>query len=188
MTTYLDPVNGSRISQTYAEAMTGAAITIVMLETYELRHPNFIENGAVTPIRVVNEFTDVVAQLESTAVVNPNTYVTFTALPVTSSGPDENDTSGTPAVTLQIDGASGHIAEQLDLALLSAVPVAVTQRIYASNDLSAPARMPVINMILRSVIVGDVTVSASATFYDPSNNSFPRKEYVEAEHPGLAAS
>lgn len=185
---YLDPVLGSKISEAYAEAMASAPITVQVFETYELRHPNFIENGVLTPIRVVNELTDVVARLEADAPVDASTYVTFTAMPVTSSGPDENDTGTVASVSLVIDGVSGHIAEQLDLALLSPTPVYVTQRFYTSNDLSAPARLPVITMNLRNVVVGDVTVSAQATFYDPSNNSFPKKEYTEAEHPGLTAT
>lgn len=185
MTTYLDPVNGSKISEAYAEAMSSAPITRVMLATYELRHPNFIENGVVTPIRIVNDFVNIVAQLEAAAPVDANTYVTFTAMPVDVTGPDEGDTGSVPALQIQIDGVSGHLAEQLDAALLSATSVSVTERMYASDDLDGPARLPAITMILRSVIVGDVTVSASASFYDPSNNSFPRKEYTEAEYPGL---
>jgi len=185
MTTYLPPINGSKVSDAYAEAMTSPPITRVMLATYEFRHPLFLENGVVTPIRIVNDFIDIQAKLEATAPVDASTAVTFTALPVTVSGPEEGDTSSVPAISLTIDGVSGHISEQLDAALLSAEVVRVTERIYASDDLEAPARLPVITMILRSVIVGDITVSAQASFYDPSNNSFPRKEYTPDEHPGL---
>jgi len=186
MTTYLDPVNGSRISQAYAEAMSSAPITRVMVATYEFRHPNFLEGGVVTPIRVVNDFTNIRAKLESAAPVGADTFVEFTAMPVSVNGPEEGDTSSVPSLSINVDGVSGHIAEQLDEALLSATPVEVTERIYASDDLTAPARMPPITMILRTINVTDVTVSAQASFYDPANNAFPRKEYTLAEHPGLS--
>jgi len=185
MTTYLPPVNGSKVSDAYAEAMSSAPITRVMLATYEFRHPDFKENGVVTAIRVVNDFVDIVARLEPASLVDANTYVTFTAVPVLVSGPEEGDTSSVPSISIQVDGVSGHIAEQLDAALLSPYPVKVTERIYASNDLDNPARLPAITMVLRSIIVGDVTVNAQASFYDPSNNTFPRKEYTVDEHPGL---
>lgn len=185
MTTYLDPVNGSRISEAYAEAMSSAPITRVMLATYEFRHPNFLENGVVVPIRIVNDFVDITAQLEATAPVDSSTFVDFTACPVTVSGPEEGDTGTTPSLAIQVDGVSGHISEQLDAALLSPTPVSVTERLFASDDLSGPARLPAITMILRSIVVNDVSVNAQASFYDPTNNSFPRKEYTLAEHPGL---
>lgn len=185
MTTYLPPVNGSKVSDAYAEAMASSPITRVMLATYEFRHPDFKENGVVTPIRVVNDFVDILAKLEAGAPADPSTYVTFTAVPVSVSGPEEGDTSAVPSISIVVDGVSGHIAEQLDAALLSPSPVYVTERIYSSNDMEAPARLPPVTMILRAVVVGDVAVNASASFYDPSNNSFPRKEYTPAEYPGL---
>lgn len=185
MITYLPAVNGSKVSQAYAEAMASPPITRVMLATYEFRHPLFLENGVVTPIRIVNDFVDIQVRLEADAPFNASTVVVFTALPVTITGPEEGDTSSVPSISLVIDGVSGHISEQLDAALLSASVVHVTERVYASDALEAPARLPVITMILRAIVVGDVTVSAQASFYDPSNNSFPRKEYTPGEHPGL---
>lgn len=189
MPLYQQPINGSRISEAYAEAMASAPLTRVMLSTYEFRHPNFVDaSGAPAPIRAVNDFTDVLAQLEANAPVNPSTYVVFSACPVSVTGPEDGDTGATPTLSVTIDGVSGQISAQLDLALLSAVPVYLTERIYASDDLSGPARLPVITMVLRGITVNDVTVTASASFYDPANNTFPRKEYTAAEHPGLNAS
>lgn len=188
MPTYLDPVNGSAISEAYAEAMTSAPIRRVMLATYEFRHPNFLdEHGAVTAIRIINDFVNVTATLEADAPMDPGEAVEFTALPVTVTGPEEGDTGTVPSISLTVDGVSGHISEHLDQALLSAVPIEVTERIYASDDLTGPHRLPVITMILRGISVGDVTMSATASFFDTSNTTFPRKEYTTAEYPGLAA-
>jgi|SRR6185369_5222564 len=187
MPSYLTAVNGSRISRAYAEAMASAPITRTMLATYEFRHPNFTDdNGDPIAIRIVNDFTDLDATIETGAPLDANAEVTFTACPVSASGPEEGDTSTVPTIALTVDGVSGHIIEHLDQALLSADPIEVTERIYASDDTGAPARLPVITMILRSIQVGDVSVTANATFFDLTNTAFPKKEYTEAEHPGLA--
>jgi len=79
------------------------------------------------------------------------------------------------------------LRQQLDYAIATLVPVTVTERIYASDDLSAPAVTPVLTMTLRNVIVTDTKVTASATFYDPSNRGFPKQEYTTAQYPGLSA-
>ena len=188
MPSFQTPINGVAFSAAYAEAIAIARIDRVMLATYELRHPSFVDaNGALYAIRIVNDHADLTAQLEATAPVNPSTYVTFTALPVEVSGPDESDSGQTPAITFAIDGVSQLLVQQLDLALSALVPVTVTERIYASDDLSGPAVTPVLTMTLRDVQVTDTRVTAKAVFYDPSNRGFPRQEYLTAQYPGLTA-
>lgn len=189
MPTFKPPVNGVAFSAAYAEAIAIARIDRVMLATYELRHPSFVDpvTGALYAIRIVNDHADLVAKLEATAPVNASTFVTFTALPVEVSGPDESDSGQTPAITFAIDGVSQLLVQQLDLALSALVPVTVTERIYSSDDLSGPAVTPVLTMTLRDVQVTDTRVTAKAVFYDPSNRGFPRQEYLTAQYPGLTA-
>lgn len=189
MPVYLPAINGLRVSQAYAEAMAAAPITRVMVSTYEFNHPLFIDkNGAVEAIRIVNEYTDMSFTLEAAAPMNPGAFVLFTAVPCRVSGLNEGDGGEAQGVSLEVDGASGEIAAQLDRALNSAVPVTMMERIYASDDTSGPAQLPILPMTLRNVIVGDVTITANPTFFDPSNNSFPRTEYSKAAYPGLAAN
>ena len=188
MPVYLPAINGLRVSQAYAEAMASAPITRVMISTYEFNHPYFVdETGALEAIRIVNEYTDMSFTLEATAPMNPGASVLFTAIPCRVSGPNEGDGGEAQGLTLEVDGASGEISLQLDRALNSSVPVTMMERIYASDDTSGPAQLPILPMTLRNVVVGDVTVTANPTFFDPSNNSFPRTEYSKAEYPGLAS-
>lgn len=189
MPTFQTPVNGVAFSAAYAEAIATARIDRVMLPTYELRHSSFIDpvSGLLYAVRIVNDHADLVAKLEATAPVDPSTFVTFTALPVEVSGPDESDSGTTPAIAIAIDGVSQQLVQQLDYAIATLEPVTITERVYASDDLTAPAVTPVLTMTLRDVIVTDTRVTANAVFYDPSNVGFPRQEYTSAQYPGLTA-
>lgn len=189
MPTFNPAVNGVAFSVAYNEAIATARVDRVMLATYELRHPAFVDpvTGLLYAARIVNDYADLVATLEASAPLNPSTAVTFTALPVEVSGPDESDSGATPSITIAIDGVSQLLVQQLDQAITTLVPVTVTERIYASDDLSGPATTPVLTMTLRDVIVTDTRVTAKAVFYDPSNVGFPRREYTSAEYPGLTA-
>ena len=187
MPTFLTPINGVAFSAAYAEAIATATITRVMLATYELRHPAFLQDGVLYTPRIVNDHADLRARLEATAPVDASTYVTFTALPVEVSGPDESDSGTAPSISIAIDGVSPLLVQQLDYALSGLVPVLMTERIYASDDLSGPAVMPVLTMTLRDVVVTDTRVTAKTVFYDPSNRGFPRQEYTTVTNPGLSA-
>jgi hypothetical protein len=189
MPTFNSPVNGVSVSAAYAEAIATATIARVMLPTYELRHPAFIDpvTGLLYAVRIVNDHADLIAKIEAGAPVDAGTYVLFTALPVEVSGPDESDSGQTPAITFAVDGVSQLLVQQLDYALAGLVPVTLTERIYASDDLSGPAVTPVLTMTLRDVIVSDTRVTAKAVFYDPSNVGFPRQAYTQSQYPGLQA-
>jgi len=188
MTTYGDVRHGVQFSVAYEEAMGAASVEYAMLETFELRHSGFQNADGTTFVpRIVNNFEDIDAQLEADAPVNPGEIVTFTAMPVTSGGLDENDSNAAPSISVSFDGVSPLIVEQLDYALNGIEPVYLTIRVYASNDLSAPAFMPVLHLTLRDVNVTETKVTARATFYDPSNLGFPRQEYSRLRYPGLTA-
>ena len=189
MPTFPSPLNGVAFSAAYAEAIATARIDRVMLATYELRHPLFVdENGALYAIRIVNDFADFAGTLEAGAPVNAGQAVLFKALPVEVSGPDESDSGIAPAIAIAIDAVSPLLVQQLDYALSSLVPVQVTERIYASDDPSGPAVTPVLTMTLRDVVVTDTRVTARAIFDDPSNRGFPAQEYSADLYPGLSAA
>lgn len=187
MPTFKPPINGVAFSAAYAEAIAIAPISRVMLATYELRHPGFLQDGALFTPRIVSDHADLTAKLEATAPINASTYVTFTALPVEVTGPEESESGIAPSISLAIDGVSQLLVQQLDYALASLVPVSITERVFASDDLTGPAVSPVLTMTLRDVGVTDTRVTAKAVFYDPSNRGFPRKEYTTPEYPGLTA-
>lgn len=186
-TQYLPKRNGVSFSVAHAEAMETGTIKRAMLETFELRHPGFMQDGASYVPRIVNGYSDFTATLEADAVSDPGATVLFTAVKVEATGPDESDAGEAPSVAIAIDGVSELLAEQLNYAAASFVPVLMTIRVYASDDPSAPAMLPVTTMTLRDVVVGEVRVTARAVFFDPTNQAFPRKEYTRIEYPGLSA-
>ena len=158
-----------------------------MLETFELRHPGFRQDGAPYVPRIVNDHANLTATLEADAPVDAGQAVLFTACGVEASGPDETDSGEAPAISISIDGVSSLLADQLDYAATSLDPVLMTIRIYASDDTSAPAVLPVTTMTLRDVVVTETRVTARAVLFDATNQIFPRAEYTRAQYPGLSA-
>lgn len=188
MPTMLPARNGVAFSVAYAEAIAVAPVTRVILETLELRHSAFKDDdGSPFGVRIVNDHQDLVATLEATAPMNPSTAVTFKACPVQVQGPDETDSAEAPYIQLSIDGVSRILVEQLDYAIATLEPVLLTVRVFASDDTSGPAILPVTTMTLRDVRVSETRVTAKATFHDPTNRGFPRAEYTSDLYPGLAA-
>ena len=188
MPTMLPARNGVAFSQAYAEAIAVAPVTRAMLETLEFRHSQFKDaTGALFAARIVNDHQDLTATLEATAPMNPGAVVVFSACPVSVQGPDETDSAEAPSIQIAVDGVSQLLVQQLDYAILTLEPVLMTVRIYASDDTSGPAQLPVTTMTLREVRVSETRVTAKATFYDPTNRGFPRQEYTSAQYPGLAA-
>ena len=188
MPTYLPALHGVSFSVAYAEAIAVAPLARTMLDALELRHSEFRdEAGNPYAIRIVSDNTDLTATLEADAPLNAGQAVLFKGLPFECSGPDETDSGEAPAITLAIDGVSRLVVGQLDRAVQTLEPVLLTLRLYASDDTTAPAMLPVITMTLRDVVVGETRITARCAFYDPTNRGFPRAEYTAAQYPGLAA-
>lgn len=189
MPTMLPARHGVSFSEAYAEAIAVAPVGRVMFETLELRHSGFFDsNGAPYAIRIVNDHTNLRATLEAGAPLDASMEVEFVGLPIEVSGPDETDSGEAPSITIAIDGVSQHVVGQLDAAVQTLEPVLLTLRLYASDDTSGPAMLPVLTMTLRDVVVGETRITARATFFDPTNRAFPRAEYLAAQYPGLAAA
>lgn len=189
MPDYLPALHGVTFSEAYAEAIAVAPATRAMLDTLEMRHSEFRdENGNPYAIRIVNDHEDLTATLEADAPMDAGEEVLFLALPIEVSGPDETDSSETPSISIAVDGVSQHVVKQLDLAVQTLEPVLITFRVYASDDTSGPAMLPAITMTLRDVEVGEMRITARASFFDPTNRAFPRQDYVAASYPGLSAA
>lgn len=75
----------------------------------------------------------------------------------------------------------------MDLAAQSMERITLVERIYASDDPSAPAIMPPMRLTLRDVQVGETVVTAEAGYADPANRGFPSRDYLAREYPGLSA-
>ena len=100
--------------------------------------------------------------------------------------PEESDAAASPEVTLSREGISGLLADAFAAARGSLVPWELVERCYASDDTSAPAKLPVLTYHLSSVTLSGAAASVTASFADFGNVSVPRLTFRRAEYSGLA--
>ena len=174
---YQDSQFGVSLAEAYAEAVSSAPAGQVVLYTYEITHSTFGSER----ILIVNDYQPLQATLET------GEEVEFTPCPVLVTSPEQSDSGETPSIDVQIDGVSGILAERLDAAMGLYEKIGIIERVYVSNDTSAPAIMPPLSLILKDVEVNETTVKASASYDDPVNKGFPAKDYNIREYPGLTA-
>jgi hypothetical protein len=170
----------STLSLALREAYASAPANLVIYHTLELRHPAF-----TTPIRVVRDYVDLVATLESSAPVDPATSVTFVAFSFDFTKPEVSSV-GVPQITITMDNVDRSIVANIEAALTTSDLVQVTYREYISSDLSAPQNNPPLSMTITSVTADVFKVTAVAGFPDLMNRRFPSQEYSTEVFPGLA--
>jgi hypothetical protein len=179
MPTYQPARNGVSLSDAFAEAAAVAPIQRVMLWCYELRHPSLAE-----PARFVNDKNSLLATLESDAPANPGEQVEFLACLLDAERPEESDSAASPEITLTREGVSGILAQAFRAGRGSLEPWELTERVYASDDTSAPAKLPVATYILSANEIGPLTASLKANFADPANISIPRLTFRREQYFG----
>lgn len=171
----------STLSQAIKEAYASAPANVVIYHTLELRHPAF-----TAPIRVVRDFEDLTATLESSAPVNPGAVVTFVRFSFDFSKP-EMSANGVPQMSIEIDNVDRSIVANIEAALATTDLVEATYREYISTDLAAPQNDPPIRMTLMSITADVFRVKAVAGFPELMNRRFPSTEYDAETFPGLVA-
>ena len=169
----------STLSQAIREAYAAAPAGVVIHHTLELLHPAFS-----TPIRVVRDFVDLTARLETTAPADPGALVTFTAFAFDFSKPEVSST-GVPQMTIEIDNADRSIVANIEAAMTGTALVSVIYREFISTDLSAPQNNPPAKADILSITVTAAKVQAVAGYANLSNYRFPRTEYDAQTFPGL---
>lgn len=176
----------SALSEAITEAYASAPSDTIILHTLEIRHPAFIdEDGNSDAIRVVSNFEDFTANLESTSAMNAGEPVLFRHYPFSLTLPPITDKS-TPSARLTIDNVSRLIVSNIELAVESLEVIRVIYRPYLSTDLSGPQYDPPIELVLSDITANVFSVSGTATFGDLANKSFPRRVYDLKHFPGLA--
>ena len=164
------------MSDALREAAVYAPIDRAVLLTYELTHSAFASRALV-----VADYQDLVAKDEN------GVTVTYKALAgIRPQGFEESDQASSPTIKLTLDGVSAVIIADLDAALQSLEPVGLVERIYASDDLTTPAILPLAKVILKSASITETKVTVEAGFGDSANQPFPRKNYTRDEYPSLA--
>lgn len=183
MPIYLPALKGITLSEALAEAAAIAPIERAILETFELRHISL-----EVPVRVVNDFTSIFATLESDAPANASQTVEFIAAAVKVNKAEESDAAAAPEITLQIDNVSGVYSEALRIARNSNFPNRswdLTYRLYASDDLSGPALLPVLSLYVLSVDLTAKTALLHCKYADIVNIGVPRLPFRIDQYPGL---
>lgn len=160
------------MTEALKEAYAVCPTDIVIFETIQIDHVDFLE-----PIRLVNDYADLTAQLET------GETVTFIRFAFESVGAEVN-AQGLPEVVITVDGASAEISQALDDLSGSADPLSVTLRSYRSDDLSAPAGRNVPGDV-RSISIEDVRVTLRIGFGEIANRPFPSELYTPRRFPGL---
>lgn len=181
MPTYQPELRGVAMSVAYAEAASVAPIQRAMLWAYELWHPSLAE-----PVYFVNDRADLIATIEAGAARNAGTEQTFVACLLDVQRPEESDAAASPEVTLSREGISGILSDAFAAARGSLVPWELIERCYASDDTSAPAKLPALTYHLSGATLAGNSASVRASFADFGNVSIPRLTFRRAEYSGLA--
>lgn len=171
---------GVTLAEALQEAAAVAPITRQMLYAYELWHPTL-----AAPIYFVNDNQDLSAFIESTATRNPSTEVEFLSCPLSVSRPEESDQPASPKIAMSRPDLAGMLRPLLEAARGSIVPWVLIERLYASDDLTAPALLPPLEVELTSVDMVGSAVQISAQFDDDGALAVPAITFRRSEYPGL---
>jgi hypothetical protein len=167
------------LSQALKEAYASAPANVVIYHTLELRHPAF-----TSPIRVVRDFSNLTATLESSAPADPGALVTFIRFAFDFTKPEVSSV-GVPQITITMDNVDRAIVANIEAALTTTDLVQVAYREYLGSDLSSPQNNPPLNMTIMSVTADVFKVTCTAGFPDLMNRKFPSKGYDAQTFPGL---
>lgn len=169
----------STLSQALKEAYAAAPDNVVAYHTLEIYHPSFTQ-----AIRVVRDFVDLQATLESAAPRNASQSVTFVGFAF-DIVPPEVSTTGVPSCQITIDNVSRDIVANLELAISSNQPISIIYRLFLSSDLTAPQNNPPMTLTVIAMTADVFKVTATATFGDLVNKKFPNQQYTIETFPGL---
>lgn len=182
MPTYDDPRRGVQYSDALLEAAFVAPTSRAMLETFEIFQEDATPSGA---IYLVANPVDFDATKESTADRDPSTEVTFMAAPIAADPLDEDDSSEAPEQALRLSNVSGLVSDAVRLSRGSLTPWELIERLYASDDPTGPAMLPVLSLLVSKVRTTATEAQLTASYGDPSNVSIPALKFRRAEYPTL---
>lgn len=181
------PRRGVSYSEALARAYAVAPEEEIVLDTIELLHPAFIQDGVIVAVRVVNDHSPLSAFLEADAPLNGGEEVEFKNCYFQFRRPAESESASLPEVELQVDNVARVLIPYLDQAKESRVPITLIWRPYLVSDLSGPHMNPPLTLTLRGV-GGDMnSLTGRAGFSDLTNRRFPASEYTSKKFPGLTA-
>lgn len=172
---------GVTLAEALQEAAAIAPITRQMIYTYELWHPTLSQ-----PIYFANDNADLDAFIESTADRNASTEVTFLSCPLVVVRPEEGDQPESPKLSMSRPDLAGLLRPLLAAARGSTQPWVLIERLYASDDLTAPAMLPPLQVELTNVDMVGAALQIEAQFDDDGTLAVPSATFRRSEYPGLA--
>lgn len=134
------------------------------------------------PARLVLDYVDFVATLESTAPVDPSTQVTFQKCQFQISLPESSDRL--PMLELSIDNVSQIIGQDIETAIDNQEVIPIIYREFIESDVSPEPHYVLKNMALKNISVGN-SVTGSLYFSDYTNRMFPNSFFTAERFPGL---
>lgn len=182
MPDYLPPRRGVTMAEAMAVSAATADTTYLTLHTFELFHSAGTPDG---PIYVVADNEDLLATKEATADRDAGLEVTFMAAAIDTARPEESDSAATPQIKLTVSNVSGEMSEALRRARGSVESWVLIERMYLSNDTSAPAQLPPLELLVTGADMDGETLTLTASYADPANVSVPSIKFRRAEYPGL---
>lgn len=174
------PLNGISLSDAIIEAAVVAPTEAAVLRTYEIRNYFLAE-----PLRIVHSNSNLTATLEAGAPVNAGETVTFYACSIEVALAPESPTDGTPEIDIMVTNVNAEITNLLEMSRYSFETWEITERVYLSDDLSSPAKLPPLTLTITSATMNGKTANMKASFGDSINLAVPRLTYSIKEYPGL---
>ncbi len=170
-----------------AEAAALAPADEVIRDTFEIRHPDFIDElGGPDSLWLIADNEDLRAPLEATAPIKPGQWVTFKAIAFSFSLM-AIEPGTTPEIEMKIDGVNRALIYYLDLAMESRVPLVVAYRPYLDTAIAdGPQMDPVPTFEISDISVGVSSVTMKARTGVDLRGSFPVRLYTLREFPGLS--
>ncbi len=171
------------LSEAIKEAYASAPDNVVILHTLELLHPAFTQ-----PIRVVRDYQDLTATLESGAPQNGGQAVLFIGYAFDLVLPQMTEQTALPQIIVTIDNVDRAIVQNIEAAMTTTDVIQIIYRPYLSTDLSAPQMIPPMEFQVQSIQADVFQVRATCNYGDPANRAFPNEDFTLARFPGLAAT
>lgn len=178
MTTYQAAVHGVEMTWERLEAAFVAPLRRPMLHALELYHPLSGRH------RFVCDDVDQSLRLEATAPADAGLYVDWIGAPLVINEPGQGDTKKTE-FSISLDGVGGLMEIELAKTRESLEPWILTGRLYAADDRSKPAQLPVEVLMLDSVTKVGAAVLLKADLSNSFNINVPGLTFKRSEHPGL---
>lgn len=174
------------LSEALKEAYASAPSNTIVHPTLELYHSAFVDsNGQPAPIRVVRDYNNLTATLESTAPRQPGQTVTFIGFNFDFTKP-EVGSDNVPQISITMDNVDRVLLANIEKTMGTFEQIKVIYREYISTNLTAPQNNPPLEMTIISITADLFKITATAGFPNLMNKKFPIKEYTMEEFTGLS--